>query len=183
MNSSEKALIEHGLIDESEEVREEFAKRTDFTLTAKQLERGLTDQCQKVRFAFFSRSDVLLSEIQKQRSEQGSFNVHTSTSMEDSDAPDTISPFCKTWIISAFDTWCKHVAYVYVPPPLSGGVDEGPAANEKYEKWLNENNVDLSWCSARKFHLFCKAFKFTRRHVAEDYECTFAFTDDFSVSD
>lgn len=178
MNLSEKVLIECGLIDRSEEVREEFAKRTDFTPTAKQLERGLTDQRQKVRFAFFSRSDVLLSEMQKQRSEQGSFSVHSSSSMEDNDTPDTICPFCKTWIISESDTWCKHVAYVYIPPPLAGGVDEGPAANAEHESWLDENEVDLSCCSRRKFDLFCKAFKFTRRHVTGEYDCTYAFTND-----
>ena len=178
MNSSKKALIECGLIDRSADVREEFAKRTDFTPTAKQLERGLTDQSYQVRLAFFSRSDVLFSEMQKQRAELGSFNVHSATSMEDNDTPDTICPFCKTWIIPDLDTWCKHIAYVYIPPPLAGGVDEGPAANAKHERWINENGVDLSCCSRRKFDLLCKAFKFTRRHVTGEYDCTFAFTDD-----
>ena len=179
-----KDQIECGLRDYSEEVRAEFAKRTDYKPNKKQIERGLTDKYQIVRSAFYRRKDVKLSEVQKIRAKKGSFNVHVSTSIEDFDEPDLVCPFCKTWILAEPDTWCKHVAYIYAPPEILGGIEKGPAANAQYEKWLIKNGVKFGECTRKTFNLFCKHFHFKKRNVSgEDccgFECgnvTFAFTD------
>ena len=179
-----KVQIERGLTDDSEEVRAAFARRTDYKPTCKQLERGLTDIYRSVRYAFFRRDDVILSDMQKIRAKRGSFNVFSSSSMEEHDEPDVICPLCKTWIIAEPDTWCKHLAYIYAPPEYFAGIERGPAAKAQYEKWLMKNGADLENCSRKNFNLLCGQFNFIKRNVrGSDYmgfECgtiTYAFAD------
>ena len=181
-----KNQIERGVTDTSEEVREAFAKRIDYKPTKRQLERGLTDKFQKVRSAFYRRGDVVLSDMQKERARKGGFNVFSSTSLEEHDEPDTICPFCKTWILAEEDTWCKHLAYIHLPPFFYGGIEKGPSAKTKYEQWLKKNSVNPYDCSARKFDLFCKNFGFKRRFVSGSetagFECgkiIYAFVDEY----
>ena len=157
--------------------------------TKRQLERGLTDKFLKVRSAFYRRGDVVLSNMQKERARKGGFNVFSSTSLEEHDEPDTICPFCKTWILAEEDTWCKHLAYIHLPPFFYGGIEKGPSAKAKYEQWLKKNSVNLYDCSARKFDIFCKNFGFKKRFVSGSetagFECgkiIYAFVDDKIVS-